>query len=448
MRSDGHASARRRASTGCQMPAAVVACSMALALPGIALAESLADDWLQRDTLSGDWHGLRSRAGVAGVTLNASYVGEAAGSLSGSDRRTARYTQQVEAEALLDMERLAGIRDARVQVTLNYRYGRSLSGEVLHNQFAVQELYSTAQIVRLSQLNWLQDFADGRVTVQLGWSPLGNDLARLPAFCKFQNVVICGHANAMTVNSGAINGPVSQWGARFKVWPTPQFYINAGIYRNNPDGGTDDGFDLSLDHDGSFYPVELGWERREGAPRGSIAFGAYYNTADTPDLYYDVNRDPAGLTGLPMLQHGGRHGGYVMGRQVIYQPEPGNAARALSVGGIAGVGDSATARFRRFAILGALYQGPLASRPDDFASFMVAWSPTNPRLSQFQSDRNLALPGTVPVQRWETVLELDYGIQATPWLILQPNLQYIVQPGGNDTRKNAFALGLHVAVKL
>lgn len=426
----------------------VVACAMLLALPGVALAEPVDEDWLQRDTLNGDWGGLRSRAREAGLALNASYVGEAARNLSGGDRRSARYTQQVEVEALLDMERMAGIDDARVQVTLNYRYGRSLSQEILHNQFAVQNLYSNAQIVRLSQLNWMQDFAGGRVTVQVGWSPLGNDLARLPAFCKFQNVVICGHANAMTVNSGAINGPVSQWGARIKVWPTARFHINAGAYRNNPDGGTDDGFDLSLDDDGNFYPVEVGWDRRQGAPRGSIAFGAYYNSARTPDVYYDVNRDPAGLTGLPMLQHAGRHGGYVMGRQVIYQPEPGNAARALSVGGIAGVGDNATARFRRFAILGALYQGPFASRPNDFASFMMAWSPTNPRLSRFQRDRNQSLPGSIPVQRWETVLELDYGIQATPWLTLQPNLQYILQPGGNDARKNAFVLGLHLAVKL
>lgn len=52
------------------------------------------------------------------------------------------------------------------------------------------------------------------------------------------------------------------------------------------------------------------------------------------------------------------------------------------------------------------------------------------------------------MQHWETALELDYGIQATPWLILQPNLQYIVQHGGNDSRTNAFVLGLHVAVKL
>ena len=43
------------------------------------------------------------------MTFNASYMGEAAASLSGGDRHTARYTQQVELETLLDMKSIADI---------------------------------------------------------------------------------------------------------------------------------------------------------------------------------------------------------------------------------------------------------------------------------------------------------------------------------------------------
>ena len=46
------------------------------------------------------------------------------------------------------------------------------------------------------------------------------------------------------------------------------------------------------------------------------------------------------------------------------------------------------------------------------------------------------------------MIELDCGIQATPWLLLQPNLQYIIQPGGNHYRSDALVLGLHFAVRL
>src|SRR5262249_24071225 len=146
------------------------------------------------------------------------------------------------------------------------------------------------------------------------------------------------------------------------------------------------------------------WKRREGAPRGSIAIGGYYNSVNTPDVYYDINRDSAGLTGLPFLLHSGRYGAYVMGEQVIYQPDPENPARALSIMGIAGGGDNATARFRHFAIAGAVYQGPFASRPDDFVSFMVAWARTNPRLSRFQRDRAQTKPYGPSAQSSETVI--------------------------------------------
>lgn len=415
----------------CKAGALLLAGSMTLALSGLAVAG-----------------GLRNSARESGLTLNASYMGEVAANLSGGDRRTALYTQQVEVEALLDMERIADIEAARAQVTLNYRDGRSLSQTILHNQFPVQELHSYSQIVRLSQFNWLQHFAHDQVIVRVGWSPLGNDFATLPAFCRFQNLVICGHANAMTVNSGSLNGPISQWGARIKVWPAESFYINTGAYRNNTDGAAHGGFDLSFDHDGTFYPIELGWAQRNNPSHDSMALGAYYNTAHTRDVYYDINRDPAGLTGRPFLQRGGRYGGYLIGQRVIHQSESGNTAQTLSIFGIAGFGDNATARFRRFANAGALYQAPFAYRPNDFVSFMIAWAATNPRLSRYQRDRNQLLPDSVAVQRWEAVVELDYGFQATPWLLVQPNLQYIAQPGGNPDRGDAVVLGLHFAVKL
>ena len=426
----------------------LLAGSMSFFLPGITLAQLAAEDGRHDGVWIGNPGALRDSARESGVTLNASYMGEVAANVSGGDRRSARYTQQVEIESLLDMQRIADIQDARLQLALNYRDGRSLSQEVLHNQFSVQELYSYSQILRLSQFNWLQQFADKRVTVQVGWSPEGNDFARLPAFCKFQNFVVCGHSNAMTLNSGAINGPISQWGVRIKLWPVEHFYVNAGAYRNNIDGGTDGGFDMSFDHQGNFYPIEVGWVRGEGVLPGSIALGGYYNTGKTADVYYDVNRNPASVTGLPFLQHGGRHGGYVLGQQTLYQAERGNAARGLSIFGMAGIGDYATARFRHFAIAGALYQGPSSNRPEDFLSLMAAWSRTNPRLSRYQKERNPWLADPAPAQRWETVFELDYGFQLTPRWLLQPNVQYIVQPGGNDDRSNALVLGLHFAMKL
>jgi porin len=46
----------------------------------------------------------------------------------------------------------------------------------------------------------------------------------------------------------------------------------------------------------------------------------------------------------------------------------------------------------------------------------------------------------------EQMLELNYGAQVTPWLLLRPDLQYYIEPGAFSGKKrdNALAAGLQV----
>ena len=55
-------------------------------------------------------------------------------------------------------------------------------------------------------------------------------------------------------------------------------------------------------------------------------------------------------------------------------------------------------------------------------------------------------PGVVGVQKYENVVELDYGIQLAPWLKLRPNLQYVIHPGGTGNIPNALVIGLFSCV--
>ncbi len=50
----------------------------------------------------------------------------------------------------------------------------------------------------------------------------------------------------------------------------------------------------------------------------------------------------------------------------------------------------------------------------------------------------------VGVQSWEMTLELTYGCTVKPGLLLQPSVQYLVNPGGNKAVPNALAIGLNV----
>jgi len=410
-----------------------------------ALAQQASDgSWLNQPTLTGNWGGARSNLQEDGITLRAHWTTESAGNVSGGRYQTARYTQQLDFGADFDLDKLWGVPNAKIQFTVTDRAGRSLTNDALGNMFSTQELYGAGQNFRLAELNWQQDFLDHKVSIELGWSPMGDDFARLPAFCNFQNGIICGHANAMTTNSGAHNFPIAEWGGRIKLRPVPTFYVAGGVYQVNPNAGNkDQGWNLSFKSSGLLVPVEVGWSTRADNPRpGDFKLGAYYNSAGTPDVLTDVNGLSAGLTGAAFEHRDGRSGGYFIVDKMVYR-EGADTNRGLFLGAMGGVGDAATAKFRDFWIVGGHYLGTFPGRDNDVISFMVASARINPRLTRYQRDRDRVMLGTVPIQTSETVLEVDYGAKIAPWLMLRPNLQYIIRPNGTGKIPDAFVIGLY-----
>jgi porin len=51
-----------------------------------------------------------------------------------------------------------------------------------------------------------------------------------------------------------------------------------------------------------------------------------------------------------------------------------------------------------------------------------------------------------PLNGAEVAIELTYRMQLTPWLAVQPDIQYIVDPGFDEDVGNALALGTRVEV--
>jgi porin len=416
--------------------------------PAMAQQTTSGPRWFNQDTMTGDWGGERTSLRDAGIDLRAHFTTESAGNLSGGHYQAVRYTQQIDFGADFDLGQLMSIHDAKIQVTLTDRVGSSLSADALGNQFGVQELYGAGQNFRLAEMNYQQDFLKHKVTIELGWSPIGDSFAGLPYFCNFQNAVICGHASAMTTDSGAHNFPTAEWGARINVSPTPDFYVAGGLYQVNPnEDAADNGFDLSFRSTGAFVPIELGWLPGQGSGKlpGVYKVGGYYNSSETPDLFKDVNGHPAALTGEPFEQHNGRWGGYLIADQMVFREES-NPNRGLTLGAMVTVGDPDTAKYLYFWVTGGHYQGTFPRRDNDVVSFMIAYARTNFRLTQYQQDLDIVAPGSVRIQTYESVAEIDYGLQLTKWLKIRPNLQYVLNPGGTDKIPNAFVIGVYTEV--
>jgi porin len=116
--------------------------------------------------------------------------------------------------------------------------------------------------------------------------------------------------------------------------------------------------------------------------------------------------------------------------------------QGLSVFGVATVNDSNTGLFRTYYEAGMSFRGPFSGRDDDIISLGWAQAVINPRLQSLEQTSGVA------VQSNEQILELNYGAQVAPWLIVRPGAQYVVNPGAYGSRPDSFVFALHVEATL
>jgi porin len=93
-------------------------------------------------------------------------------------------------------------------------------------------------------------------------------------------------------------------------------------------------------------------------------------------------------------------------------------------------------RFNNFWSLGTAYKGLIPERDKDVVGFAVG------QLVDSDDYRNYVSAASGD----ETYYELYYSIQVTPWLAITPDIQYVDNPGGNDSISHAWAGGVRLRV--
>jgi porin len=66
----------------------------------------------------------------------------------------------------------------------------------------------------------------------------------------------------------------------------------------------------------------------------------------------------------------------------------------------------------------------------------------NSRVAASERLGNESFTNTVPIQSAEYATEVFYGWSPVAGLVLRPNIQYVVHPGGSDAYKNVLVVGL------
>jgi porin len=413
-----------------------------LLLPAVASAQE-ANRYTGK-TLTGDWSGTRTDLADRGVIFRGDYVGEAMGVLDGGYGETgARYAQQVRVGMDLDMGRLAGWDGGMFHFTLNDRRGNSTSADLVGNRFPIQEAYG-GQYTRLTELSYDQTFNAGQSYYKLGFYAMGNQFGLHSLLTHFVNAAFCAHPLALSGNSGWYNYPTARWGGEVAQQVSPALNVRTGWFQVNPNLGGNierNAFRPFVSGTtGSLIPLEVTWTPDKGGVHpGVYKFGGYYDTSR-------VNQ-----RGLDTSPTTGRHGVYLLAEQRLTR-EAGDPQRGLTGFAQYMVSDTDTAQIRRWYALGGVYQG-IGPRPRDSIALGYVGADINRRLIDARRADlvGMGVPDDSPLyhlSQAEELFELSYSVQVNPWLMIRPDLQYIVNPGtfAYTRTDNAWALGVQAKV--
>ena len=98
---------------------------------------------------------------------------------------------------------------------------------------------------------------------------------------------------------------------------------------------------------------------------------------------------------------------------------------------------------------GLVYEGLIPGRETDKATFGLVYGSFSHDLQDHQRDEQIVKGPSAPgVQHYELVLELNYNIELTKWLHIQPDIQYVINPGGTGDIPDALVLGFQLSVNL
>lgn len=170
----------------------------------------------------------------------------------------------------------------------------------------------------------------------------------------------------------------------------------------------------------------LAGEAQWNIAKAHVKLGGWLYTSKLPDL-----NSVAGT-------RYGNHGLYASVSARLYQ-EPGDNGAALDGWVRAGTSRATFNPISTYVGGGLVYTGPIPGRSSDQLGLGVA-------SAIFGTQTRLAnLP---PLAAAETAIELTYAAPVTGWLLVQPDIQYVIAPGGDTQIGDALVAGVRLSMSL
>ncbi len=337
------------------------------------------------------------------------------GGLSTHDR-AGRLAGSYDVELSADLERLAGFESASVYVHAEGSWPKigGINDEAVGSFFGVNGDARPRRAVDVTELWYEQRFFADALALRAGKIDLTGGFEHRGCPVSFDCSTYANDENTQFLNNALVNNPTipfPDYGLAVAVNYSlaGPWYVSAAIADAEADF-RETGFSTTFDGDCDFFYIFEGGlapklSSNKGGLQGVYRFGLWYDTSDKADFSTGGIRDDD-------------RGFYLSFDQLVLKendrPDDG---QGLAVFGRYGRADRKVNEVAHFWSAGIQYEGLLSGRDSDVIAFGFGQGFFSDRAADFTED-------------YESVCEVYYRAYLRPWLVLTPDVQYVVNPGG------------------
>jgi porin len=386
--------------------------------------------WLGGDYLTGDWGGKRTELADKGYTFFAYLNGIVAKNVSGGIKTGSSSATDLYAGMTVDLQKSMGWAGWTFNLSGINRAGSSINDDV-GGIYSVMQLVG-GQTYFLYNVSLEKAWDNGKHALKFGRITATDDFVGSPFYGYYLSNSIDGQIRAVLFDGVMTSYPFAVWGARYQYTPNDGFRAKLGVYQLtenmwDPDyHGTDFAFRSS---DGVSVMGQLEWNWKSAGKPGHFNLGMNAVSFAMPDFDSDS-------TTKPFYRYYAQ-----IDQQVTARSE--GSERGLYLFGTTAYTNQQKPALVPFQVsLGAQYVGPFEGRSQDRAIFGTTYG----KLSDDYAAEQQSLGNGDPTYEW--VLELGYRFQLSKFAYIQPDVQYVVRPGGTGDIPNATVIGVQFGVSL
>jgi len=404
-----------------------------------------------------------------GVKFAATYIGELLSNVSGGLKQGTMYEGRLNLAVDVDLQKLAGLDQLTLHANMFQIHGDGLSRANLQNFLVVSGIEALPS-TRLYEAYFEKKWGNSVVSLKAGQLSADSEFFNTKYTDVLTNASMGWPAiTSVDLPSGGPSPPLAAVGARLLVNVGDNLSVLGGIFDGNQ-AGPGPGDPQQRDRYGINFrvndpPLALGqiqysWNNKKGDPNpaGSFKLGGWRSYGPFSDLRFasnGVSLASPESSGTPAILSGD-FGLWAVFEQKLYRV-PKSDDRGIGIFGRVSSSPTNSSLIDFYADAGIEFIGLSEARPNDKFGIAAGYAHVSHRAQALDADFRALIGSSWPKRSFEGLFTAVYQYEVRGGWTVQPNLQYIVHPGGGATDplganpghllRNALVLGMRTTLK-